>query len=142
MVDSEAETAFCDFQYRVWNTEVENYMKCLIRFKNRLLYEADVSGVSQIEKPRWRVLGEPGTLTKQEIGPGKKAKIRAQVSGFAADIEVEHVHAEWRDHYVNISRVLNEGAELSVKPEEVRKGIAVIEAAIRSAEIGESVKVG
>jgi len=142
MIDSEAETVFCDFQYRTRDTDVESHVKCLIRFKNRLLYEIDVGSVSQISKPRWRVLGELGTLTKQDTGPGEKAKVRTQIGEITADMEIESVPAEWRDYYVNISRVLNEGAELAVKPEEVRKGIAVIEAAIKSAETGGSVKIG
>ena len=141
MIDSEAETVFCDFQYRVWDTEVESHLKCLIRFKNRLLYEVDVGNVSQIIKQRWRMVGELGTLTKQDIGPGEKAKVRTLVDGFNADMEIESVPVEWRDYYVNISRVFNEGAELAVKPEEVRKGIAIIEAAIKSAETGETVKL-
>ncbi len=143
LIDSEAETVFCDFQYRVWNTEVENHVKCLIRFKNRLLYEIDVGSVSLIEKPRWRVLGDLGTLTKQYIGPGEKAKVKtgAQAGGTAVDMEVESVPSEWRDYYVNISQVFDNGAELAVKPEEVRKGIVLIEAAIESAETGQSVKV-
>lgn len=142
LVDSEVETVFCDFQYRVWDTEVESFVKCLVRFSNRLLYEINVSSVSQISKPRWRILGELGTLVKQDIGPGEKAKVRAQMDGFTADMEIESINAEWRDYYVNISQVLNEGAELAVKPEETKKAIGLIEAAIRSAETGESVKMG
>ena len=142
MIDSEAETVFCDYQYRVWDTEVENHVKCLIRFKNRLLYEIDVGNVSQIEKQRWQVLGELGTLTKQDIGLGQKAKIRTHTGGITADMKIESVPAEWRDYYVNISQALNEGAELAVNPEEVRNGIAIIEAAVKSAETGESVRIG
>ena len=141
MIGSEAETVFCDFQYRVWSTEVESHLKCLIRFKNRLLCEIDVGNISQISKPRWRIVGELGALTKQEIGPSDKAKVRTLVGDLKADMEIENVHAEWRDYYVNISQVFNEGAKLAVKPEEVRKSIAIIEAAIKSAEIGESVKI-
>ena len=141
LVDSEAETVFCDFQYRRWNTDTESHVKCLIRFKNRFLYEIDVGNVSQIGKSRWRVLGELGTLTKQDIGPTEKAKVRTLIDGFTADMEIENIPSEWRDYYVNISQVFNEGAELAVKPEDVRKGIAVIEAAIKSAEIGESVRI-
>ncbi len=141
MIDSEAETVFCDFQYQVWSTEVESHLKCLIRFKNHLLYEIDVGNVSQISKPRWRVMGDLGTLTKQEIGPGEKAKVRTLMDGFKADMEIESVPAEWRDYYVNISQVFNEGAELAVKPEEVRESIAIIEAAIKSAKTGEAVKL-
>lgn len=141
MVDSQVETVFCDFQYRVWGTDAENYIKCLIRFKNRLLYEIDVGDVSQISKSRWYMLGELGALTKQDIGPNEKAQVKTQVDGVTAEMEIESVLAEWRDYYVNISQVFNEGAELAVKPEEARKGIVVIEAAIRSAETGETVKV-
>lgn len=74
MIRSEAETVFCDFQYRKWKTEAENHIKCLIRFKNHLICEIDVGNVSQISKPRWYIMGELGTLTKQYIGPDEKAK--------------------------------------------------------------------
>lgn len=143
MAHSEAETVFCDFQYRVWNTEVENHVKCLIRFKNKLLFEIDVGDVSQMDKPRWRVLGELGTLIKQYIGPDEKPRVRArtQPDGVAVDMEIENVRVEWRDFYVNISQVFNEGANLAVKPEEVRKTIVIIEAAIKSAKTGEAIKI-
>jgi predicted dehydrogenase len=142
LVDSEAESVFCDFQYRIWNTDTESHIKCLIRFKNRLLYEIDVGSTSYTNKTRWRVMGELGTLTKRDIGPAERAKIKTKFEGFDAEMEVESVLAEWRDYYVNISKVFNEGAGIDVKPEEVRKGIAVIEAAIKSAEIGEAVRLG
>jgi len=143
LIDSDAETVFCDYQYRVWNTDVESQFKCLIRFKNHLLYEIDVGNVSHLDRPRWRVLGELGALTKQDIGTGDKAKVRAgaKPGGVTADMEVEHVLAEWRDYYVNISQVLNAGAELAVKPEEVRKAIVITEAAVKSAKTGKSVKI-
>lgn len=141
LVNSEAETVFCDFQYRVWKTDVESYMKCLIRFKNRLVYEIDIGNIPRLSKPRWYVLGELGVLVKQFIGPDEKAKVRAQINESIRDMEIESVRAEWRDYYVNISQVLNSGAELIVKPEDVRKDIVIIEAAIKSAETGESVKV-
>ena len=89
------------------------------------------------------MLGELGALTKQNIGAGDKAKVRAgaKPGGATADMEVEHVLAEWRDYYVNVSQVLNTGAELAVKPEEVRKAIVITEAAVKSAKTGKSVKI-
>jgi scyllo-inositol 2-dehydrogenase (NADP+) len=141
LVDSEPDTIFSDFQYRVWDTDVESFVKCLIRFQNQLLYEINISSVSQISKPRWRVLGELGALVKQEIDFDEKAKVRTRMEGFTADMEIESVRAEWRDYYTNISQVFNEGAELAVKPEEARKVISLIESAIKSAETGESIEV-
>jgi scyllo-inositol 2-dehydrogenase (NADP+) len=141
LVNSEAKLIFSDFQNRTWDTEVESFVKCLIRFENHLLCEINISNVSQISKPRWRVLGELGTLIKQDIGPDEKARVRTRMEGFTADMEIESIRAEWRDYYKNISQVLNDGAELAVKPEEVKKSIGLIEAAIKSAETGESFRI-
>jgi len=141
MIKSEAETVFCDFQYRIWKTDVESYFKCLIRFKSRLIYEIDIGNILHVSKPRWYALGELGALIKRYIGVDEKVRVKTHGNGVISDMEIECVRAEWRDYYVNISHVLNEGAELLVKPEDVRKGIVIIEAAIKSAEIGESVKL-
>lgn len=144
LIPSEAESVFCDFQYRTWHTEVENYLKCLIRFKNKLLFEIDVGDISRIDRPRWRVLGELGTLIKQFMGPDGKAKVKtaSKPEVDAVDMEIDSVWTEWREYYVNISNVFNQGAELAVKPEEVRKVMVIIEAAIESARTGESVRIG
>jgi len=139
LVSSKAETVFCDFQYRKWGIDVESYMKCLIRFKNHLTFEIDIGDIAFIEKPRWYVLGESGALVKKYIGPDEKARIRTEPNGNL--MEIESVRSEWRDYYVNISQVFNEGGELAVKPEEVRRVMVIIEAAIRSAETGEAIKI-
>ena len=143
LVHSEPESVFCDFQYRVWNTEVENYFKCLIRFKNKLLFEIDVGDIARIDRYRWRVLGELGTLIKQFAGPDEKARVKtaSKPGADAINMEIESVWSQWRDYYVNISQVFNEGAELAVKPEEVRKVMVIIEAAIKSVKTGESVRI-
>jgi predicted dehydrogenase len=54
---------------------------------------------------------------------------------------LESVRGDWRDYYRNISAVLNEGAELAVKPEEARDAVLMVEASVRSAETGQPVKV-
>jgi predicted dehydrogenase len=54
---------------------------------------------------------------------------------------LESVRGDWRDYYRNISAVLNEGAELAVKPEEARDAVLMVEASVRSAETGQPVKI-
>jgi hypothetical protein len=56
-------------------------------------------------------------------------------------MDVEMEKDDWNGVYRNISEHLNEGKELIVKPEEVRIGIAAIEAALKSAESGRSADV-
>ena len=143
LVNSDAKSVFCNFQYRAWDMDAESCFKCLISFENQLLYEINVSTLSQIDMTRWRVQGELGTLTKQYIGPDEKARVKAsaEIGGPSTEMEIDSIYSEWREFYVNISKVFNEGAELAVKPEEVRKVMVVIEAAIASADLGQAVRI-
>lgn len=48
----------------------------------------------------------------------------------------------WRGYYENVADVLLNGAEPVVKPAEMRRVISVIDAAFRSGESGEVVRLG
>jgi len=54
---------------------------------------------------------------------------------------VPSVHGSWVSYYQNISDVLNKGAELIVKPEQVLQVMRVYDAAMRSAETNQVVKL-
>jgi len=148
---SEPEYVFCDMQYRVWGTDVENYALCSIKFKNDLLYQIEVGNIVKAPKPRWRVLGEKGSFVKDGLDPQEDGlrrgevgiiredprfwgKVRTEVGGIQVEMTVETIPGTWTAFYRNVVNHLTKGEELAVKPEEVRKAIAVIEAAVRSAK--------
>jgi predicted dehydrogenase len=54
---------------------------------------------------------------------------------------VESVRGEWTDYYRNIADVLAGRAELIVTPEQVRRAMLVLDAAMQSAEAGETIRL-
>ena len=82
-----------------------------------------------------------GNIDAAEEPPEHHARVWTKVDGEWKEIVVEPVRGSWKSYYQNISDVLNKGAELAVKPEECRKCMAVFDAAMESAETGQTVKV-
>lgn len=141
LIPSEPATVFADVQRRVWDVDVDTFAKVIVRFDNGCLFEVDLGNVQCLSKPRWRVFGDKGTLVKETFDADEKARVRTFASSVAFDEEIESVPGDWAEVYKNVSSHLNGGAELAVKPEEVRKSIAIIEAAFQSAESGQSVSL-
>jgi scyllo-inositol 2-dehydrogenase (NADP+) len=158
LVPSRPASVFCDTQKRLWEGDTEDHVKCLIRFENGLLYTAEVSNLGRIGKPRWLVLGTLGALVKEgldpqegpmvrgnidaaEEPPAHRARLATELNGMPADITLESVRGSWKSYYQNIADVLNHGAELAVKPAEVRTLMAVLDAAKTSVETGAAVPV-
>jgi len=158
MVPSEVDTVFCDAQHRKWDIDIESHLNCIIRFKNGVSYGIELSNICRIRKPRWFVLGEQGTLCKTgldpqeraminldidaaEYNPEDRAKVITEVNGEVKEMTLDTIPGNWKAYYQNISDVLNKGAELAVKPAEVRENMRLIDAIVESAETGASVKM-
>jgi len=141
LIPADPVTVFADIQRRVWDVDVDTFAKVVVRFDNGCIFEVDLGNVQWTSKPRWRVFGEHGTLVKESFEPEEKARVRASVNGITADLQIDSVPGDWSAVYKNVSAHLNEGADLIVKPENVRKSIAIIEAAFQSAESGQSVAI-
>lgn len=139
LAQSDPDTVYAQIESRVWNVDVDTFAKVMVRFKNGLVGEIEVGCISWIPRPRWLVRGEKGALLLE--GWDDQFRLRTQVNGINTEMRFDKLPSSWGEYYRNISAVLNEGAELAVKPEQVRKAIQVIEAAFRSAETGQSVKV-
>ena len=157
LVPAEVEKVFCDIKYRdKWDIDIGNYAKLLISFSNDVLYQIGIGNLAAIRKPRWYILGHLGGLIKYGLdpqeGPMRKGNIdaaeedpanRAQVctmaSGKREEMVIDSVRGSWKSYYQNISDVLNKGADLAVKPEEVYKAMRVYDAAMKSAETGKVV---
>ena len=159
LVPAEAESVFCEAKYRdTWPIDIGNYAKLLIRFANDVLYQIEIGNLAAIDKPRWYVLGDQGALIKYgldpqegpmnarnidaaEEDPAVRARVRTLVHGQMEELVMDSIRGTWKSYYQNISDVLNRGAELIVKPEQVYKAMRVFDAAMRSAEIGQVVRV-
>ncbi len=114
--------------------EADTHARVMTRFESGLLAEMEVSRVSWIPRPRWHVWGTKGTL----IHEGGGFRLRTGKG------EREIPYAAPGDpgaFYRNVVAALRDGAPLWVTPEQVKKSIAVIEAALRSDETGASVSL-
>jgi scyllo-inositol 2-dehydrogenase (NADP+) len=141
LIQAEPAVVFAEIQTRVWDVDVDTFAKVIVRFDNGCLFEADFGNVQQISKPRWHVFGEKGTLVKQTFRPEDKASVKTSLHGVAATLQIDSVPGDWSMPYKNLSDHLNKGADLIVKPENVRKSIAIIETAFKSAALGQSLPI-
>ena len=157
--DSPVESVFCDIYYsKKWETDIGNYGNLYINFQNDIRYQIEIGNLSKADKPRWYVVGDEGGLIKYgldpqegpmrdgdidaaEEDPSNYAKVWTEAGGENRELVIESVRGSWKSYYQNIADVLNKDAELVVKPEEIRKVMQVYDAAMESAETGETVKI-
>ncbi|MDP2895810.1 MAG: Gfo/Idh/MocA family oxidoreductase [bacterium] len=142
LIDAKPVTVFAELQTRVWDVDVDTFAKVIVRFDNGCLFEADLGNVHQISKPRWHVFGEKGTLVKRTFDPEEKASVKTSLHDIATTLRIDSVPGDWTVPYKNFSDRVNKGANLIVKPENVRKSIAIIETAFKSAALGQSLPIG
>ncbi|MBM4083232.1 MAG: Gfo/Idh/MocA family oxidoreductase [Planctomycetes bacterium] len=131
-------SVYAEKQYRIWNSEVENHVKVLIRFGDDTSAQVEVSQVDRLSLPRWFILGEKGTLRKQTFG-ADKVEVKTDYGGLEAQFALDPIKGDVADFYRNVLVHLTEGKELLVKPAEARESTRVLEAARKSAETGRAV---
>lgn len=155
--DALVESVYCDIHYNTkWDTDIGNYGNLIIKFENEIRYQIEISNLSMAEKPRWYVVGDEGGLIKYgldpqegpmrdgdidsaEEDPANYAKVWTAAGGERRELVIESVRGTWKSYYKNIADVLNDGAELVIKPEEMRRVMQVYDAAMESAETGHTV---
>jgi scyllo-inositol 2-dehydrogenase (NADP+) len=138
---------------------VGNYGRIDLTFRDGPLYTIEIGNLARPSKPRWYVLGDQGGILKFGLDPQERAlratgsiddayetaeekmRVTATVAGQASEIVMDAVHGTWVDYYRNIAAHLNDGAELAVKPEQSREVISIIDAAVRSDQTGEPVRL-
>lgn len=150
----------------VVNKEVDDYFRLLLRFESGLMAEIELGTFLLGSMPRFYVAGDKGTMVVEEIKAENGAIFRAgefrsslpetvnnpdagptrTFSTKAEDVvyrealpEIQRKANDWNDYFRNIVAVINGTEELAVKPEQVRRVLAVMEAARASAECGTSV---
>jgi predicted dehydrogenase len=150
---------FCDVHYGAkWDIDIGNYANLIIKFENDVRYQIEIGNLAKAEKPRWYIVGDLGGLVKTgldpqegpmvagnidaaEQDPANYAKVWTEAGGENRELVIESVQTTWKSYYQNIADVLNKGAELAVKPEEIRKLMQVYDAAMESADSGEMVRL-
>ncbi|MGC8631644.1 MAG: Gfo/Idh/MocA family protein [Thermoprotei archaeon] len=137
LVKAELTSVYARIDYgRVWNVDVDTHSLVVMNFEGTE-YAVETGSTEAVQKPRWRVLGESGGLQAE----WDKGKISLRKAGAVQiDGEIKMLKGDWMEFYRKLSRALNEGGDMPVKPEESRDAIAVIEAAFESAKRDQPVK--
>lgn len=142
----------------VWpDVPIESYIGADLRFANDVIYRLEVSRSARLGKPHWYIVGDRGALVKEGVDPqeaamvggnidaaredpANHARVKTEVNGIVAEMRLQTLRGSWKSYYQNIADALVDGKELAVRPEEIRRVVAVLEAVAESARTGEVVR--
>lgn len=150
--------------FSIFSNEVDDNIKILLRFENGISALLEMSTNCFINNPRWHVTCTDGTIqiddwsckgkivqlnTDQkmewaddivytEAGPTRTMAPRPAHT--TKELPLPEVCTDWSDYYNNIVDVIDNGAELIVKPEQALRVMKVIDLIFKSQELGEGIK--
>jgi predicted dehydrogenase len=150
--------------FRLFSGEVDDNIKIFLRFANGVSAVTEMSTNCFIPHPRWHVSCSEGTMTVDDWScNGKITKLavegemvweddivyteagptRTMAPRPAHTVEecpLPDVKSDWSEYYKNILDVLDNKAELIVKPEQTLRVMKVVDLAFLSNETGEAIK--
>ena len=123
--------------YQVKNPEWKRYSnedhsEYTLRFKGGAVATLTISNLSMSSKPRWRILGEKGSI--EDVGG--KFLVKSMQKGRQVSAEVAFPKSDWDAYYQNVFRHLRGQEKLVITPESAARVIGVLEAANISAARG------
>jgi scyllo-inositol 2-dehydrogenase (NADP+) len=134
-------------------TDTESQALAVIGFASGRTAVVDTSSLAAIAKPRFYACGTGGTFIKYGVDPQDKAMIAGDIDSAREDealcgrlhdgkteTRIPTLPGRWRCYYENIAAVLAGTAAPAVRLGEVRRAIAVLDAAFRSARSGQAVR--
>ena len=146
------------------NREVDDYFKVMMKVEGGPVLTVEVGSYAFRALPRWYCIGDNGTLqiddftaekggiTRPRFGAeGNVAPVVVQPPAGPTrmmaprppetreELELPKSDADWTSLYKNLLDVIDNGAELIVKPEQVRRVLQLIETIFESAKTGHSV---
>ncbi len=149
------ESVYAKLQHDWPDCDVESQALIIINFEGGRTAVCETSSIATIPKPRMFAVGTQGTFCKYGFDPQEQAMVDEEIDSAAESAEdyasIKTAVAEtryptlpgrWRNYYENIADVLHKRATPAVSLASVRRSIAVIEAAFRSAETGDVVRLG
>ncbi len=147
------EHVFCRMNYDHPDADVESHAMVILGFSNGTTGICNTSSLARIKKPRIYACGDKATFVKYGVDPQESAMLQGDIDQAveppeqygtlhdgAEEKKVETVPGRWRNYYENIADVLAGRSEPLVKLDEVRRQMAVLDAAVQSAHTGEAVK--
>ena len=163
MMPSPVVGVYADLQ-SIYSEEVDDNIKVMLRFENGLSAIMEVATNCFINGARWHVIGEEGTAVVEDWScNGKIVKLNSETEMEWADtivyteagptrtmaprpsettltLPLPEVSTHWTDYYKNIIDVLDNRAELLVKPEECLRVMKLIDAIFESSASKKSVE--
>ncbi len=140
------ETVYCRMHHDYPGHDVESHGMAVIGFEGGQTALVDAGGMHHIPKPRFHALGRDGAFIKCGVDPQEAAMIAGDID---AAVEPEQNYGRlrrgdeertvptlpgrWRCFYENVADALAGRAEPAVKLPEMRRLMAVYEAAFESA---------
>ncbi len=123
--------------YQVKNPEWQRYTnedhsEYTLRFRGGCAATLTISNLSMSSRPRWRVLGEQGSIEDA----GGKFLVKSWVKGRQTSAEIPFPKASWDAYYQNVMAHLRGREKLVITPESAARVIGVLEAANISASRG------
>ncbi len=107
----------------------EDHSEYSLRFASGALATLTISNLSMSGRPRWRVLGERGSI--EDIGG--KFQLKTAINGRQMSAEVPFAQSNWHAYYENVYKHLLGRAKLIITPDSAARVIGVLEAANQSA---------
>lgn len=150
--------------FQIFTKEVDDNFKAFLRFENGLSALVEIATNCFILQPRWHMSCYDGTAVIEDWEcNGKMVKLNSDekmewtndivytAAGptrtmaprpvhTTTQLPLPEVHTDWADYYKNIVDVIDNGAELIVKPEQALRVLRVIDAIFESQKLGQSIK--
>lgn len=140
------ERVYCRMHHDLPVTDTESQAMVVIEFAGGATAVCDASSLAAIQKPRIHAFGTGGTFIKYGVDPQEASMIAEHIDNAVEDPSLYGRYSDgksetviptlpgrWRSYYENIRDVLTTGTEPAVKLSEVRRAIAVLDAAFQSA---------
>lgn len=166
MVDSKIKTVYAEMR-NVINTEVDDYFKIILKFENSICAEIELGTYYLADKFKWFerhwfMGGNKGSMYSDGFEPvGKITRTKSLLTNVPGKVTMtasgptrsfgppregliitEDLQTIDTDHmlfFKNYLNVINGKEEIAVKPEEVRRVLALMDAIRKSAETNETV---
>lgn len=150
--------------FQIFTKEVDDNFKAFLRFENGLSALVEIATNCFILQPRWHMSCTDGTAVIEDWEcHGKMVKLSSDekmewtndivytAAGptrtmaprpvhTTAQLPLPEVTTDWADYYKNIVDVIDNGADLIVKPQQALRVLRVIEAIFESQKLGQSIK--
>ncbi|MCW8129188.1 MAG: Gfo/Idh/MocA family oxidoreductase [Planctomycetota bacterium] len=147
------ESVYCRMHHHFEKSDVESHATIVIGFEGGCTGVVDAGSMAGVRKPRFYVLGDKAGYAKFGVDPQEAAMIKGDIDAAREDEKlfgklgngkteqvVPTLPGRWRNYYENIADVLTKGAAPAVSLASVRRAMAVLDAAKKSAASGDVIR--